>query len=433
MPSVALSTSSKAPRRRLACARRERWLTARADRGALIVSASRGAADDLARAVALARGATVGLHRFSFAQLAARLAAPVLAARGIAPVTLIGSEAVAARATFDAPAGRGPRLLRRRRRHARLSARARAHAARADDGRCRAARAARAAARRAGSRAPARRASRSSSPPRRRPDARRSSRPPAKASAPLPRLPLLLLDVPMESAVEFELARRLIDVGARDADHGSVRRSRDARLSRDARRHDRDARAVRRLRPGRAAPLAVRRAAAARARGARRRAAVLGARRGARVRRDRAADPRRGARGVRFDEMAVFLRSPREYLGLLEHAFARAGIDAWFDRGTRRPHPSGRAFLALLELRGRAPVGGPLRRVSVAGPGARRPTRRHRRGPAARRRSRRRIRRRRDRAGRSRRRRSSSRRDRRRRRRAGRRRRRCARRGSGSS
>src|SRR5262249_10397145 len=52
--------------------------------------------------------------------------------------------------------------------------------------------------------------------------------------------------------------------------------------------------------------------------------------------------------GVRFDEIAVFLRSPREYVGLLEHAFERAGIPAWFDRGTRRPHPSGRAFLAIL-------------------------------------------------------------------------------------
>src|SRR5512134_3445549 len=65
----------------------EEWLAARADRGALIVSASRGAADDLARAVARSHGATAGLHRFSFAQLAARLAAPVLAARGIAPAT----------------------------------------------------------------------------------------------------------------------------------------------------------------------------------------------------------------------------------------------------------------------------------------------------------------------------------------------------------
>ena len=54
------------------------------------------------------------------------------------------------------------------------------------------------------------------------------------------------------------------------------------------------------------------------------------------------------ARGVPFDEMAVLLRAPQTYLGLLEHAFARAGIPAWFERGTRRPDPAGRAFLALL-------------------------------------------------------------------------------------
>jgi CRISPR/Cas system-associated exonuclease Cas4 (RecB family) len=46
--------------------------------------------------------------------------------------------------------------------------------------------------------------------------------------------------------------------------------------------------------------------------------------------------------------MAVFVRSTREYVGLIGHAFARAGIPAWFDRGTGRPHPSGRAFLAVL-------------------------------------------------------------------------------------
>jgi ATP-dependent helicase/nuclease subunit B len=54
------------------------------------------------------------------------------------------------------------------------------------------------------------------------------------------------------------------------------------------------------------------------------------------------------ARGVRFDDIAVLLRAPGTYLGLLEHAFMRAGIPGWFDRGTRRPDPSGRAFLALL-------------------------------------------------------------------------------------
>jgi CRISPR/Cas system-associated exonuclease Cas4 (RecB family) len=53
-------------------------------------------------------------------------------------------------------------------------------------------------------------------------------------------------------------------------------------------------------------------------------------------------------RGVRFDEIAIFVRSPQSYFGLLEHALRRAGVPAWFDRGTRRPHPAGRAFLALL-------------------------------------------------------------------------------------
>ena len=53
-------------------------------------------------------------------------------------------------------------------------------------------------------------------------------------------------------------------------------------------------------------------------------------------------------RGVRFDEMAILVRSPQNYLGLIEHALRRADVPAWFDRGTRRPHPTGRAFLALL-------------------------------------------------------------------------------------
>jgi ATP-dependent helicase/nuclease subunit B len=53
-------------------------------------------------------------------------------------------------------------------------------------------------------------------------------------------------------------------------------------------------------------------------------------------------------RGVRFDDIAVILRAPQTYLGVLEHALDRAGIPAWFNRGTRRPDPAGRAMLALL-------------------------------------------------------------------------------------
>ena len=67
-----------------------------------VVGASRGAADDFVRSIAAASGATIGVHRFSLTQLAARLASPALAADGFSPATWLGSEAVAARAVFDA-------------------------------------------------------------------------------------------------------------------------------------------------------------------------------------------------------------------------------------------------------------------------------------------------------------------------------------------
>src|SRR5258708_9730867 len=68
----------------------------------LIVSASRGAADDFAREIARTRRATFGLYRFSLTQLAARLAAPRLARERLSPTTALGVQAVAARALFDA-------------------------------------------------------------------------------------------------------------------------------------------------------------------------------------------------------------------------------------------------------------------------------------------------------------------------------------------
>jgi ATP-dependent helicase/nuclease subunit B len=323
------------------------WLEARAARGALLVSASRGAADDLARDVARSRGATAGLHRFSFAQLAARLAAPVLAARGIAPATLIGSEAVAARATFDALQDGGlpyfgavadtpgfPRALARTLHDAAM----------------------------AGVDAPALEAL-----PLGGRDLARLMRgfdeqfDAASASGraalfetacegveAVRHLPLLLLDVPLESSVEFELARRLIagspetlitvpfgDLATLDylkqlevpirvlepsgeSDLSALRRSLFAARQLPEREPRGDVQLFSAPGEGRECVEIARRILV------------------------------EAARGVRFDEIAVFLRSPREYLGLLESAFDRAGIDAWFDRGARRPHPSGRAFLAIL-------------------------------------------------------------------------------------
>lgn len=52
--------------------------------------------------------------------------------------------------------------------------------------------------------------------------------------------------------------------------------------------------------------------------------------------------------GIRFDEMAIVVRSPQTYTALLESALDRGGIPAYFARGTRRPDASGRALLALL-------------------------------------------------------------------------------------
>ena len=50
-----------------------------------------------------------------------------------------------------------------------------------------------------------------------------------------------------------------------------------------------------------------------------------------------------------FDRIAVLLRSPESYTAHLEDAFERASIPAYFEKGTKRPDPAGRAFLALMD------------------------------------------------------------------------------------
>ncbi|MGA7314346.1 MAG: PD-(D/E)XK nuclease family protein [Silvibacterium sp.] len=68
----------------------------------VIVGPFREAVDDLVRGLAYTSGATFGLHRFSFTQLAARLAIKKLAAAGVAPSSAVGAEALAVRATYEA-------------------------------------------------------------------------------------------------------------------------------------------------------------------------------------------------------------------------------------------------------------------------------------------------------------------------------------------
>ena len=57
---------------------------------------------------------------------------------------------------------------------------------------------------------------------------------------------------------------------------------------------------------------------------------------------------RAAADGIPFDRIAVALHAPERYGAHLEEALARADIPAFFARGTARPEPGGRAMLALL-------------------------------------------------------------------------------------
>jgi hypothetical protein len=52
--------------------------------------------------------------------------------------------------------------------------------------------------------------------------------------------------------------------------------------------------------------------------------------------------------GIAFDQVAILLRSPERYQPMIEDALRRAKIPAYFSRGSARPDPGGRAFLALL-------------------------------------------------------------------------------------
>ena len=55
------------------------------------------AANELARSVATTKGAAFGLHRLTLSRLAFAVAAPVLAARGLTPLSRIGADTIAAR------------------------------------------------------------------------------------------------------------------------------------------------------------------------------------------------------------------------------------------------------------------------------------------------------------------------------------------------
>jgi hypothetical protein len=78
--------------------RAEAWLESRSpDEELLVIGATLDAANELVRRVAKRKGAAFGWHRLTLPQLTFTIAAPVLAARGLTPLTRIGADALVAR------------------------------------------------------------------------------------------------------------------------------------------------------------------------------------------------------------------------------------------------------------------------------------------------------------------------------------------------
>jgi ATP-dependent helicase/nuclease subunit B len=341
-----VSTSAAA---RLSAARRF-VLDAPASAETLIIAATRGAADDFARELARTRSATFGLYRFSLTQLAARLAAPLLARDRLSPATALGVQAVAARALFDADRDAAlayfkpiadapgfPRALARTLEELALACVPPARLRRLGDG---------------GSDLAALferfdEQFQSASAIDRAAFLDLATRAAADSHGAYAGCRVLLLDVGVANATErafvdaliarapgafaavpagdaatlaaFEASGPVVDLDSEEA-HGLDR----------IRRHLFSPAA-----PPLGDPIAEVELFSAPGEG---RESVEIARRVLREAR----------RGVPFDRMAIALRAPQQYAGLLEHALERAGVPAYFERGTRRPHPAGRAFLALI-------------------------------------------------------------------------------------
>src|SRR5262245_31272685 len=315
----------------------------------LIVGASRGAADDLARDIAVSVPATLGVQRLSLMQLAARTALAALANEGVAPSTWLGAEAVAARTVFDATSAGAlryfapvagtpgfPRALARTLQELRLAGvgghRLSPFAPtgpdlawlleRFDSGFADASSLDRA-------------------------DLFRTAAKLLRETAP-PGF-ILLLDIAIEDAAGRALVEALTERATTivaTVPHGD----------RDTIGHLSAMRAALDERPGRGTTdlALLRRFLFNTSEEPPRRTldgsleffSAPGEGRECVEMARRILEHARS--GIGFDEMAILVRTPQNYFGLLEHALKRAGIEAWFDRGTRRPHPAGRAFLALL-------------------------------------------------------------------------------------
>lgn len=319
----------------------------------LLLGASREAIDDFVREVSVSAGATFGLHRFTLTQLAALLAQPELATKGLVQSTVLGAEAVAIRATFETlqtgsipyfePVARFPGF---------------ASALAATLGEVRLAC------------LDADALARLSAPG---PDLAvllreyeermllamvadratllQTATSAVAAGRSMNGLPLLLLDVPIESKAEHDLVKALVaaspDVFA-TVPAGDERTLRAVKafapvedLSPPAGNSSSSLSRLRTYLFGEAEP-----PIGESDDGVRFFSAPGEGRECVEIARGILQE---AGNGVRFDQIAIALRAPDVYSGLLENALRRANVPAYFARGTKRPDPSGRAFLTLLE------------------------------------------------------------------------------------
>ena len=368
-----LAAAARVPRRPSPCDRNRSSSARRAARPTISRARSRAGA-----------GATFGLTRFSLTELAARAAAAGLAGARRVPGTQAGAEAMAARAVFDAVAAGELAYFEPVARMPGFPEGAGADASRAAAGRRRAGAPARP--RRAGT--PVQPATddlgrllarvEASSIARRSTIARRCSALAADAwragQVRWAGLPIVLLDVPLDSRAEQEFVAALVARAPDGAGDGARRRRRWRCAALRAHRRRRSTIAPTRA-PARRDLAHLRRYVftterpPVRERG-RRRAAVLGAGRRARGGRDRPARARRGRarRAVRRDggvpaHAAAVPRAARARL----RARRRAGL-------LRSRHPAARSGRPRVRraavVRGRRPVGEAVRRIPVARPGA---------------------------------------------------------------
>lgn len=317
----------------------------------LLIGATRTAIDELARGLSAARGASFGLHRFTTFQLATRFARTELAVRGLAAAGGLAAEAIATRVTFDALAAD---RLAYYRPVARLPGFARNLAATVE------------ALRRSGVTAAALAAEPAPGPDLavllsafeayndaaaladRATLLRLATATVRNGGDPLVGLPTLLLDVAADARADREFLAALVAAAPRaciaqpSGDPGAIGVPRAAGRGRPT-PADSHASSLTRLRHHLFA------AAAAPADAfddtVRFFSAPGEGRECVEIARAVLGEARTGAP---FDDMAVLLRTSDPYVPLLDAAFARATVPAYFAHGTRLPDPAGRAFLALL-------------------------------------------------------------------------------------